>query len=466
MPVNCLKPTICVGALLLMPAPVWPQIHGLPAETPFGLLITKEAPIVKELRFSGLHRIAPAAVAAQIASHSGDRFDLSRIEKDVRALARLGWFESIQVEARPSAKPFPQLLETSKRVTLVFHVVELPFLSKVEYSGSRLLSQKQIEKLLEDKKLAPGLGKPADPAALQRIAFAIRTELNELGHPEAGVRIDRKEASNATVTVRFEINDGPLLRVRRVNFDGHPLVSTRLLRGQMRDIAPWKPLASWRGKNAFTSGAFEQDRQRILAYYQDHGFPEARIGDAQVIQVNESTSRWFPWPHGSTLTGLSVSVQVEAGPFYRFESIAATDALQQSAKEGGRLPVNVPDLDKGAGFSQQEIDKLKRLWMARVQSRNSEVESASSHSVEVVRTFDPENHTARVVFDLSDSPPYIVKRIEFQGLHKYSDRYVRRRIPLREGHPIDDRDLEAGLLRLARTGYFKPIHKEDIRVQF
>src|SRR4029077_3989310 len=42
---------------------------------------------------------------------------------------------------------------------------------------------------------------------------------------------------------------------------------------------------------------------------------------------------------------------------------------------------------------------------------------------------------------------------------------VRRRILLREGHPIDDRTLEAGILRLARTGYFKPIRKEDIDVQ-
>src|SRR6266852_9161119 len=62
---------------------------------------------------------------------------------------------------------------------------------------------------------APALGKPADPAALHRIALAIRAGLNELGHPEANVRISREEASNATA-VRFEINDGPLLRVRRV----------------------------------------------------------------------------------------------------------------------------------------------------------------------------------------------------------------------------------------------------------
>jgi outer membrane protein assembly factor BamA len=82
-----------------------------------------------------------------------------------------------------------------------------------------------------------------------------------------------------------------------------------------------------------------------------------------------------------------------------------------------------------------------------------------------MRTFNPENHTASVAFDLGDSPPYVVQRIEFLGLHKFSDRYVRRRILLREGRPVDERALQAGLFRLARTGYFKPIHKEDIHVQ-
>src|SRR5207245_4684652 len=194
-----------------------------------------------------------------------------------------------------AAQSLPQSPENSKCVTLIFQVSESPFLSKAAYSGSRLLSQKQIEKLLQDKKLAPGLGKPADPAALQRIAFAMRNGLNELGHPEASVRVARKEASNANVAVRFEITDGPLLRVRRVNFDGHPLVSTRLVRGQMKSITPWKPLASWRSKNAYTSEAFEEDRRRIVAYYQNHGFPEARVGSARVAQFTELSRRWLPW---------------------------------------------------------------------------------------------------------------------------------------------------------------------------
>ena len=464
MLVTCLKAAICLGALLSAGKPVFSQIYSLAANQ-LAESGAMEAPFVDELRFTGLRRIAPAAVAAQIRLHPGDRFDPATLDGDIRTVARLGWFESIQAETTSSAAPFSQLPDNSKRVALIFHLKELPFLSKVQYSGSRLLSQKQIEKMLVDKRLAPPLGKPADPAALHRIALAIRSGLNELGHPEANVRITHEQARNATVIVRFEINDGPLLRVRRVSFDGHPQLPAKLLRAQMRNIAPWKLLASWRGKNAYTREAFEEDRQRILTYYRNHGYPEARVGCARIAQSAELSRRWLPWPHESAQSGLTVSIPVEAGPFYRFESIAATEGLQEATKEHSRLPITVPGLEEGGAFSQQEIDKWQRLWTARIQPRNSEIDSLSSHSVDVMRTFDAENHTARVTLDLSDSPPYTVRRIEFLGLHKFSDRYVRRRIALREGHPIDERALETGLLRLARTGYFKPIRKEDIRVQ-
>lgn len=462
---TCLKSAICFAALLLSATPLLPQADRWLTENLSGHSKPDEAPIVSVLRFTGLHRIALAAVAAQIASHPGDRFDPVAIDKDVRALARLGWFESIQVEALSATEPFLLTPEDSKRVTLIFRLQEFPVLSNVEFAGSRLFAPKQIEKMLEEKKIAPQLGKPADPAALQRIAFAIRTGLNELGHPKASVRVTREEAGNATVRVRFEINDGPLLRVRRVIVDGHPQLSTRLLHAQMRNIAPWKPLASLRGKNAYTRDAFEEDRQRILTYYQDHGFPEARVGVAQVAISKEASLRWLPWPHHSAAAGLAVSIPVEAGPLYHFKSIAATDALQLAANGKGPFPGILFGTDSGYPYSQDEIDKLRRLWTARIQIRSTKLNSLTSPSVDVLRTFSTEDRTARVTFDLSDSPPLLVQRIEFLGLHKFSDRYVRRRILLREGRPVDERALEAGLLRLARTGYFKPIRKEDIHVQ-
>jgi len=91
--------------------------------------------MLDELRFTGLRRIAPAAVVAQLSSHAGDRFDPTRLERDIRALARLGWFESIRVEATSSTAPFPQLPDDSNNVILIFHMKELPFLSKSRVLG-------------------------------------------------------------------------------------------------------------------------------------------------------------------------------------------------------------------------------------------------------------------------------------------------------------------------------------------
>jgi len=57
-----------------------------------------------------------------------------------------------------------RLLENESHVGFIFHFEERPFLSKVEYSGSRLLSQKQIEKMRQDKKLTPRLeSQPIQP---------------------------------------------------------------------------------------------------------------------------------------------------------------------------------------------------------------------------------------------------------------------------------------------------------------
>ncbi|HVH71491.1 MAG TPA: POTRA domain-containing protein, partial [Candidatus Dormibacteraeota bacterium] len=349
-------------------------------------------------------------------------------------------------------------------MTLIFHFEEQPILSRVEYSGSPLLSQSQIQKLLEEKKLTPDLGKPADPAALERIAQTIRSALNELGHPEASVQVHRQAQPNATLQVRFEIVDGPYLPVRQLRFEGEPGVSEKLLRAQMQSIAPWKALASLGSKNVYTEVGFEEDRQRILTYYQDHGYPEARVGNAQVQKVTERSRKWFPLPHHATQPGLSVSIPIHAGPFYRVESIEPSEALRQTMEKKRDKSPFPHVLEKGHPFSQQEVDKLRRFY-SMLLSRNAKSDAASSQSVDASLIFNPEQHSIRVKLNLSDSPPYLVHRLEFQGLHKFNDRFLRRRIPLREGQPLDERTLEIGLAKLARTGYFKPIRKEDIHIQ-
>jgi outer membrane protein assembly complex protein YaeT len=429
------------------------------------VLLEVSAPIIDEVSFVGLRHLAQDAVRAQISSRAGAKLELKRVESDVHALGRLGWFGEIEVETQPAETLPSPGVDATQRVRLVFHLEELPYLAKVEYAGSGLLSAGQIEKILGEKHLSPRLGEPADPAKLVDIANTIRTALAELGHPQPQVRIHREESSNGTVRVRFEIEDGPHIPVGRINFEGHPEISPKLLERTMRQTVPGAPFASWRGKDAYTQAGFEEDRSRILIYYQNHGYPEARIGIVRTSVYEKTAGRWTPWPFRKTGKRLAISVPIEAGPAYRVESVDVSPDLAAASGKHARKLLTYSKAEAGSAYSAKALEDLRRAWVAGIQQKQPREEAVSDRSVETSRTLDMETQLVHERIGFSDAPPYIVRRIDFIGLHKFSDRYLRRRIGLREGHSFDEHALEAGLARLAKTGYFHTIKKEDVRVR-
>lgn len=420
--------------------------------------------IVDEMAFEGLRRISPEAVKTQIASRAGGKFDDRQIARDVRRLAGLGWFASISVSVE-SAEPTTEVSGgSSHHVRLKFALQENPFLTDVGYSGSRLLSRPQIDKLLAEKKIAPTLGAPENPVKLHQIASALRAALADLGHPEARVEIRRVEAANATVRVCFEIADGPHLSIGRVTFDGDPQVSTRLLRRQMRRMNPGALFGSLRGKKSYTREAVEEDRERLLAYCQNHGYPQARIGDARISKYVEGAWGWIPRPRNRTEMRLAVAIPIEVGPLYRVEAVRIGEALASAVPIGNKSLVKSTDAVQWRPYSAREIEDLRRAWQTRAQPKPGRNKETTFYNVEAFRTLDSDSRTVRILLDRSLTPPYVVRHLEFHGMQHFPDRYFRSRILLREGAPFDDHLLEAGLARLARTGYFKPIKKENINV--
>jgi outer membrane protein insertion porin family len=438
---------------------------GSPKDDSTPALLEAQAPIIDEIIFAGLRHIAAGAVEAQISSRAGATLDAMRVESDVKTLGRLGWFDQIAVDTQPAQVDSSAGGSYARRVRLVFCVSEFPNLAKVDFAGSRLLSQSQIEKILNDKEVAPRLGEPADPAKLTNIANTIRSALGELGHPQPNVRILREESANGTVRVRYEISDGPHIPVGRVDFAENPKTSAKILRREMRRTSPGALFASWRGKGAYTREGFEEDRSRLLIYYQDHGFPEARIGAVRTSGYEKMSRRWIPWKPRKTEERLAVTVPIEAGPFYRVESIHTSSELATAGGKHGKKILSYSHAQAGAAYSAKALEDLRHAWVAAVQPKREREQAGTDRSVESSRTLDPQTHLVQERIAFSDAPPYVVRHIEFRGEHRFSDRYLRRRIGLQEGHAFDEHALEAGLARLARTSYFHQIRKEDIHVQ-
>jgi outer membrane protein assembly complex protein YaeT len=425
--------------------------------------LSPSALIIQEILIVGLDHVRSGAVLSRLSIRVGDPYDSARITGDVRVLNNLGWFEDISVNV-VQADGEPVTPSGRSYLRLEFWLKEYPFLAGVAYSGSKLLSQQQIKKLLEDRKLTPKLGRPADPVALHRVALALQNELTANGHRDASVRIEQEQLPDQRTKVIFVIHDGPRQPVVRVTFNGHPEVPDKILRMQMREIAPDVWFSGFRNKNTYTPEKAEQDRLNLLTYLQNHGFPQALVGSPEATLVNSFSQRSFPWFHRPPQPGLSVGVPVEARGLYRFGSTEVSSALRQSlgpARKNNRIS---SDVTPGRPFSQHAVESLQRNWELRLHRNAQHSKSPQDYRLHAVPTFDSTTHLASVKFDFDPMPAYVVRHINFQGNRKFPDRYLRRRIGLIEGQPFDEYRLEAGLARLARTGYFEPFKKKDVQI--
>src|SRR5258708_19209928 len=96
-----------VGGLLFAGATraAQPSKSSAPNDDAASLHPEASTPFVDEIVFLGLHRIAFAAVQAQISSRRGESLDPRKVEADVPTLAPLTWFAELSFQAQPVKIP-------------------------------------------------------------------------------------------------------------------------------------------------------------------------------------------------------------------------------------------------------------------------------------------------------------------------------------------------------------------------
>src|SRR4029077_12068222 len=209
----------------------------------------------------------------------------------------------------------------------------------------------------------------------------------------------------------------------------------------------------------------EKDLERITEYYRNHGYAEARIGTPVVEMDYVVEPHMMLFRHQYLSPQFHISVPLSEGIFYKLGAVEVHDDVS-TARISERTDALVANsgLKPGAPYSQRKIVSL------RDELSQSPLSSAKADSlpsgVDVSRELDTANGTAKTVFLIHPPNPHTLRRLNFSGERRFSDRYYRRRIPLREGEPFDSEKLRSGLERLVRTGYVRSFKPEDVRMQF
>jgi outer membrane protein insertion porin family len=420
--------------------------------------------IIEGTQLVGAHGFAEEAARSRVSLRAGERLDPVQLAADLHALNNLGWFQDVFVEAERSVHDSEIDESDQPRVQLIFHLKQYPFLVDVQFSGSAVLSPQRIKKLLDDQKLSPQIGMPTNPVKLHLAAVAIESELAELGHPQARVIVAEERLSSQQAKVQFQVHDGPHLPVRYVHFSGDLGVSDSMMHKQMHEITPDAWFSGLRDKNVFTQQKGAADRLGLLTYLKNHGFPEARVGVPEITVVDGFSSRSLPWFRRRLESGLGLDMPIDAGEDYRFGAMEVSTSLREELGRQQRRDPMIASIAPGQPFSQHALDSLQRAWELKLHRAAQCRRGERDYRLQAVPTFNSSTHLVSTKFDFDPKPPYTVRRIDFRGNERFPDRYLRRRIGIREGQSLDEYALEGGLARLARTGYFEPIKKQDIQM--
>jgi len=259
------------------------------AESPVGKIVARILPVNNKVHSSEL-------VLSQMHTRPGKPYDETIIQDDVRRLLNTKWFA-------PGGVRIDTAVGSDGQVTVFVHVIELNnIVREVVFMGAQHLSEQELLDLSNVRR-----GGPLNPAMNQLAAQAIQNKLRDDGRYYASVTLLEGGTLSDTRVV-FQIVEGPIVRVRAVEFHGNRVASSGRLRTTIVTSAPKIPGLVTPLAGKYQPGTVEEDKRRITDYYHRLGHLEIRVREELI-------------PHPRDMAQVTVVYHIEEGRPYSIESV-------------------------------------------------------------------------------------------------------------------------------------------------
>ena len=388
-----------------------------------------------------LRKVAKSLILTTVGLEPGVELSQENVQQAVRDLQGLNVFEDIQIWGDPGPEG----------INLIIMVEEYPALEGLQFKGHKNLKEKDFKEALSlitgqviaSRDVVRGEQKILD---LYREKGYLRAEVK--GQTFAG-------AEEGEVFLQYDINEGSKVQIKQIRLIQHHADGTVIDSQQLPARSPRRPqkwdgqgpeprrLVSlmetkekrWWRKGEFSGDTYEEDKQKLLAYYRSLGFQQAAI-------VRDSVY------YDSTRRHLFIDVEIDEGLQYRLGQVA----WEGNALFGGDELVEKLDLQEGMvyGRSGPELADLARFVYYEKGYLDTRVVPQ-----EVIR-----NDSIDVSFQVFEGQPWTIRRVEIAGNTKTREKVIRREIELRPGDIYQQNLVQESQRRIALLNFFK-----DVQIQ-
>ena len=380
---------------------------------------------IDRVEVSGNHRVEEESIRVQLRSQAGLPLSEATVDSDVRALFRMGFFDDVRAD----------LSERDGRWVLTYTVVERPLIREVRVEGNKALDREELEKAL---KIRPQT--ILDPIKVRRGIDDARKEYEKKGYLDVDIREVPESVGEGEVALVFKVDEGKLIRIQDINFEGARAFSAFTLRSVLQTQREWF-LSFVTGAGNLDREVLKTDVERLTAFYYDNGYIEVRIDEPVVERKDE---------------GLFVTFKIDEGQVFNVGEVGI----------GGDLLPHNDDLLGLLAMKTGEIFRASRLRedIALLTEKYGD-EGYAFVNVIPDTGVDPEARIVDVTYEVSQGPEVSFERIEISGNTKTRDKVIRRELRVAEQQRFSGSGLRVSQERIRRLGFFEDVNLTTRRAE-
>ncbi len=414
-----------------------------------------QASSLKVSRIEIKHVGPPAAsddlIRANLRTKVGEPYLRAAVDDDIHNLYATRQFSNIRVSSEI----------TPDGVVLTYIVQGHPLLTAIKFTGNKKYKD---SKLL--KKISSKTGEPLDERKLFTDSQEIVKLYQKAGYPGTTVKaVPSVIEENGRATATFEITESPKTKIARVDFVGADAFSQKELRKAIKTRRRW--WLSWlTGSGVFKDDQFEEDRERLAAFYRERGYIDFDLKDVQ-----------FEYPSPRRM---NIRFNVYEGRQYKVGSVtfSGTTFLPTNAVSPAFTPAPEPKPKNGPAHDEwtqtrllNKNFKMKAGDVFKPQGLSDDEQAVAdyygakgyidvgpySRNLLIGKIPNTENGTMDLEFKIDEGQKNYIEKIEIRGNTKTKDRVIRRELAVTPGETFDMVRVKVSKQRLEGLQYFEKI---------
>jgi outer membrane protein insertion porin family len=373
---------------------------------------------VDSVDVQGNLRVEKAAILAVIDTAKGDMLDHERLDQDLRNIYKMGFFTDVKIETK----------EGPRGRVVVFHVTEKPSIGRISFEGNEKEDADDLRKEVGLKRYSI-----LDRNAVRQGTNRLREYYRKKGYYRVEIEEKIETLPNNEVHVQYLIEENEKIYISKIEFLGNRRFDDDTLRDLMETSE--KGLLSWITKSGYLDRKkLDFDLQKISAYYHNHGFIHAKVGEPLIKYEKEA--------------GLRITIDIQEGHEYTVGEVMIE----------GELIRPVEELLKEVRINKREVFNRETVRNDIQTLRDLYADEGYAYSEISPRMLeDDENFSVDITYEISKEEKVRFERINIDGNTATRDKVIRRELKVVEGEYFSAKDLRRSAENLHRLGFFEDV---------